>query len=193
MKFIKKNLPVSLLSLALVSGAAMADWQVDNANSSVYFISTKNINISEIHHFTQVSGKLTDNGQFSLDIDLASVETAIDIRNSRMREHLFKVDSFPKARVSATVPAEALKLTNGNSMQLELPATLTVMGIDKALTINALVSKTAAGQYVVSSTKPILLSAVDVGMQEGVEVLQKIAGLSSIGLTVPVSFNLQLN
>jgi hypothetical protein len=43
---------------------------------------------------------------------------------------------------------------------------------------------------VATSTQPILISAADFGLTSGIEILQKLAGLSGIGLTVPVNFNL---
>lgn len=193
MNLLKKSLTGSVAALSLLSANAFADFIVDNQQSSVFFISTKNINVSEILHFKSIEGALKKDGSFALDINLASVETGIEIRNSRMQEHLFKTDTFPKAHVAATVPAEVLDMAKGDTLHIKLPATLTLMGIDKALTLDVVINKNANQQYVVTSAQPVLIAAADVGLKEGVEMLQKLAGLSSIGLTVPVSFNLVLN
>lgn len=193
MSNVRKFLPNCLVALSVLSTAALADWKVDSEQSKVFFISTKNLNISEIHSFSRIDGQLSSDGQFSADISLSSVETGIDIRNQRMRDMLFKVDLFPKANISATLPKGIMSLAKGESMHTELPATLTLMGASKALNLDLIVSKTNDGKYMVSSAKPLLLGASELGLQDGVEALQKIAGLTSIGLTVPVTFNLVLN
>ncbi|KXI30145.1 YceI family protein [Paraglaciecola hydrolytica] len=193
MKTLKKSLASGLLTLSFLSTSVFAHFVVDNDQSSVFFISTKNLNVSEIHHFKNIEGAMEKDGKFSLDINLGSVETGIEIRNTRMQEQLFKVDSFPKAHVSATLPAKVLAMDKGQSLRIQLPATLSLMGIDKALSLDLVINKTIEEQYVVTSAQPVLIGAADVGLKEGVEVLQKLAGLSSIGLTVPVSFNLVLN
>ncbi|MFT7216344.1 MAG: hypothetical protein ACI8R8_001411, partial [Paraglaciecola sp.] len=51
-------------------------------------------------------------------------------------------------------------------------------------------TRSSDGNITATSSKPILIAAADYGLQSGVELLQQIAGLSSIGLSVPVSFNL---
>ena len=193
MNILKKSLAGGVLAFSLLSANAFADFVVDNKQSNVFFISTKNINVSEIHHFKSIEGAMEKDGKFSLDINLASVETGIEIRNTRMQEQLFKVESFPKAHVAATLPAEVLALDKGQSVHIQLPATLSLMGIDKALSLDLVINKTVDEQYVVTSAQPVLIAAADVGLKEGVEILQKLAGLSSISLTVPVSFNLVLN
>lgn len=184
---------LAVIVAALVAMPATADWSVQNEQSSVHFISTKKEHISEIHHFTQVSGGLKDNGQFHLAIDLASVETGIDIRNTRMRKQLFKVGSFPTADIKAALPKNVMQLKAGQSIQVELAAHLTLMQITSPLSLHIQINKTQDNKYVASSIQPVLISATSFGLQDGVETLQKLAGLPSIGLTVPVSFNLVLN
>ncbi|MGJ8680468.1 YceI family protein [Paraglaciecola sp.] len=191
----KKTSPILLVSLfasGLISASAIANWSLQNEQSSVHFVSTKKQHVSEIHHFKQLSAKLTKSGQFDLSIDLASVETGIDIRNTRMREQLFKVGTFPSANISAKLPTEVMKLENGQSQQVKLTASLSLMKITKPLNLNIQVTKTQGGEFVATSIQPILISAADFGLKQGVETLQKLAGLPSIGLTVPVSFNLLL-
>jgi len=174
---------------AFFSSNTLANWQLSNEQSAVYFISTKNQHISEIHQFTHLSGSLSEKGQLSIEIDLASVETGIEIRNTRMREKLFLVEKFPKAILSASIPENVRQLKVGQSLTVELPVTLQIMNIEKAMTIMAQISLNADGQFVASSVKPILLSATDFGLKSGIELLQKIADLNSIAQSVPVTFN----
>jgi polyisoprenoid-binding protein YceI len=166
-----------------------AGWLLSNEQSALSFISTKNQHFSEIHQFSQLSGSLSEQGKLTIEIDLASVETGIDIRNTRMREKLFMVEQFPSATISAMVPATIMQLKAGESLRLELPATLKLMSFENTITVSAQLSKTASGEFIATSTQAILISANDYGLAAGLEVLQKIAGLSSIGLSVPATFN----
>jgi polyisoprenoid-binding protein YceI len=177
----------------LFSAKVSADWQLAESDSEVYFVSTKNQNISEIHEFKGLDGNLTEAGVLRIEIELASVETGIDIRNIRMREKLFMVDKFPNATLDAVLPKELMQLKKGHSVNAELPVQLTIMTTVKPLNIVVQVSKTMDGQLIATSTKPVLIGAADFGLKSGVELLQKLAGLSSIGLSVPVTFNLTFN
>ena len=178
-----------LLSIVF-STKVNANWRLADSDSEVSFVSTKNLHISEIHKFSQLNGSLNKAGVLHIEINLASVETGIDIRNTRMREKLFLVDKFPKATLNAVLPEQIIKLKKGHSITVELPAKLTIMATEKSLTIAVQVSKTMDGQFIATSAKPILIGAKDFGLKPGVELLQQIAGLSSIGLSVPVTFNL---
>jgi polyisoprenoid-binding protein YceI len=183
------NVMFCLLFCLFVNTQALADWQLSNGQSAISFVSTKNQHVSEIHHFTQLSGSLSEQGQLTIEIDLASVETGIDIRNTRMREKLFMVEQFPNATISAKVPANVMQLKAGESLQLKLPATLKIMNFENPIKVSVQISKTASGQFIATSTQAILISANGYGLVPGLDLLQKLAGLSSIGHTVPVSFN----
>ena len=82
----KMHIWVSTLSILLASSVASAtQWQINNNESQVNFISTKKVNIAEVHQFDKIAGNLAETGEFSLAIDLASVNTGIEIRDSRMK------------------------------------------------------------------------------------------------------------
>jgi polyisoprenoid-binding protein YceI len=187
---LRSQIAIIGLFILFFSIQAKADWRLINKQSAVSFISTKNLHNSETHQFTQLSGTLNRQGHLAIEIDLASVETGIDIRNTRMREKLFLVDQFPTASLNAILPKKIMQLNAGQSVLVELPATLKLMQFEKPITVVAQVSKTTNGQVIATSTQAVLISASDFGLVPGLELLQQIAGLSSIGLTVPVSFNL---
>ena len=177
-------------SSLLVCASASADWQLLNKDSQLNFISTKNIKVSEIHHFSNLSGSLTSAGELSIDIDLVSVETGIDIRNSRMREKLFMVENFPKATLTASLPKEIVAFTKGQAGTFTIPAKLSVLGQHKDIEVKVQVTKTDHNRFVATSVQPVMISAEDYGLQEGIDWLQNVAGLSSISPNVPVTFNL---
>ena len=94
-----KTLAVAGLSLSclLVSGVASANWQLLNDKSQLSFVSIKKNSIAEASHFTQLSGQLSEQGQFSVNVDLTSAETFIPIRNERLSKILFESDTFANA------------------------------------------------------------------------------------------------
>jgi hypothetical protein len=83
-----------------------------------------------------------------------------------------------------------LTLAKGHSIAVILPAELNIMGIIKTISVTVQVTRKTDNGIVATSTQPILISAADFGLASGIKILQKLAGLSGIGLTVPVNFNL---
>ncbi|MEP2652438.1 MAG: YceI family protein [Paraglaciecola sp.] len=185
-----KILNTAFISLSLLCSAANANWELVSDESSVNFVSTKNQHISEVQKFTKLDGTFGDDGRLAIDIDLASIDSGIEIRDTRMREKLFMVDKFPTAKLIAQLPKAVLALPKGETILVSLPATLSLFGHSNEIQVSVQVTSKSDGGIVATSTKPILISAKDFGLVPGIEVLQKLAGLSGIGLTVPVTFNL---
>ncbi len=170
------------LSFALLSGTAMADWVLDNTQSALYFVSIKSDHIAETHTFKTLSGGITKAGQGSLNIDLASVSTNIDIRDQRMREQLFDTQKFATASVSVDLSKTGVK----PGIQT-VNVTLDLHGVKKE--IPATVAITEVGNTVqVVTVAPIMLNAADFDLAAGVTALREIAELPSISNAVPVTF-----
>jgi polyisoprenoid-binding protein YceI len=178
------------IASSLFCFTANAHWMLVEDESSLSFVSTKNQHISEIQQFKSLKGEFNPEGRLQVEISLASIDSGIEIRNTRMREKLFLVDSFPSANLTAQLPDNVMNLAKGSSISVMIPAELSVMGISKTVNVTVQVTRKTDNGIVATSTQPILISAADFGLTSGIEILQKLAGLSSIGLTVPVSFNL---
>ncbi len=181
----------SVLGMLLVLAfPAAAQWELDNAHSSIYFISIKNDGIAETHYFESLLGYVGEEGQVSITIDLNSAETLIPIRNERLREMLFETATFPTATVSAEIdPAILAEVAKGATISSEVPVTLSLHGLEKSIQAPLAVVATQGGLHVYSA-KPIVLNAGDFGLAGGIEKLREVAGLSTISTAVPVSFNL---
>jgi polyisoprenoid-binding protein YceI len=179
-----------LISISLFCSLANAHWMLVEGESSLSFVSTKNQHISEVQQFKTLKGEFNPEGELQVEIELGSIDSGIDIRDTRMREKLFLVDKFPTANLTAQLPDSVLTLAKGNSVSVRLPAELSIMGISKTISATVQVTRKADDGIVATSTQPILISAAEFGLTSGVEILQKLAGLSGIGLTVPVNFNL---
>jgi polyisoprenoid-binding protein YceI len=188
MKYILLN--TIFIGLSLFCYSANAHWMLVDSESSLSFVSTKNQHISEIQQFKKLQGEFNPEGKLQVQIDLASVDSGIEIRDTRMREKLFLVDKFPFANLTAQLPDSVLTLEKGSSILVILPAELSIMGISKTIKVTVQVTRKTDNGIVATSTQPILISADDYGLTSGIKILQKLAGLNSIGLTVPVNFNL---
>lgn len=183
----KKLLATGLL---ICSPLSLANWTLTD-ESDVTFLSTKNTNITEVHHFRSLTGKVTDKGKATVSIDLSSADTGIPIRDERLLKMLFEVTEFPKAEISAVIPEHILNAAlAGKTSSVSLPVQLNFHGVTKTLETEVLVMPAMDKTVAVVSTRPVLLKAEDFGVAAGVEALRNVAGLKEISATVPVSFNL---
>ena len=177
-----------MLALA-IAAPAQADWTLDGAQSTLSFVSTKAINVAEVHRFGELSGSITADGQVVIAIGLASVDTGIEIRDERMREMLFQTGDYGLATVSARVdPAEIERLHAGDSRRMVVEANLMLHGVSRPLPIELIVARSGESRLIVTSAKPVVVNAPEFDLGAGVEALREIAGLPSISLAVPVSF-----
>ncbi len=184
-----KLIAVLLLTLPL---DLLADWQLDAAASSVSFVSIKNEAIAETHHFRQLQGTVTAAGVAELSIDLASVDTGIEIRDQRLRELLFQVADHPHATITVQLDSALLADLHAHDPQfLTLPVQIALHGVRSQLSAELLLWQDNDGCVHVLSAQPVLLHAGDFGLVDGINALRDVAGLGSIATVVPVSVHLQ--
>ncbi|MEW9797742.1 YceI family protein [Alteromonas sp. CYL-A6] len=189
MKLISKSLlTTAVLSLGATFPAA-ADWMLNDDASALHFMTTKNAQVSEVHQFHSLSGSVTDDGALTVSVDLASVDTAIDIRNTRMKEMLFQVADFPHATFTASLPESMTALESGDTETGTVDGTLTLHGEAVPVSFQVRASKLNDTTMVVSTVAPTLIKAKSFGLSDGVMALQNIAGLNSITTTVPLTFS----
>ena len=175
------------LLLCAVTPTALAQWNINSDLSRVSFVSVKATHIAEVHHFSKFSGGLADNGTIDININLASLETFIPIRNERMLEFLFETVSYPSAKITGHVDPAAMKnLSPGEVTIMDVEAVVTLRDRQTPVTTEVLVSK-HEGRVVVSTLQPIVLNSSALGLADGVEKLRELAGLPNISQSVPVS------
>lgn len=183
-----------LVFLAVSSSLAQAEWTLDNDRSTLSFVTTKAVDVGEVHIFDTLSGSVDEAGAASLIIDLASINTNIPIRDERMQTMLFDTKRFPVATLTAQVPIASLSKLNAGEMEsLPLKGQLTIRGLNVDVLSDVAVIRLADGSLRVNSLKPLLINARDVDLLEGIERLREVAGLPSIGQSVAVSFQLTFN
>jgi polyisoprenoid-binding protein YceI len=192
MKLSAKLASSFLLPLVFAAAPSTADWTLNNDKSNVNFVSVKKSSIVEVHHFSELSGVVTEkNSKATIEITLASPETMIPIRHDRLQSMLFQTNMYPKAIISADInTTDVNKLKAGESFNRTQKLTLDLHGITNELTAEIQVTKLANNSINVSSLKPIVVNASDYKLVEGINALRDIAGLPSITTQVPVTFNL---
>ena len=173
----------------LLSMPATAAWQLDETESTMHFLSTKNAQITELHTFESLSGTISDSGELTVTIPLSSVNTSIEIRDTRMKEKLFETSQYPKAVFSASLSQDILGMAAGESGIYTVEGAIDLHDKNVATTFNVAVSRLDDATFRVTTVAPTLLSAGDFGLADGVKTLQAIAGLDSISMTVPVTFS----
>jgi len=185
--------PALLILFSLYSLTGWADWRVDPEGSHIGFASVKNDLLAENHSFTEISGSVTADGMASIEVKLSSVETLIPIRNERMQSMLFNIEKFPVAMVKSQVPVNELtSMAVGDSMTVKIDVVIDLHGTELKKNVPVKVTRAGDSGYDVTSLGPIIVHASQFALSEGVEALRKIAGLQSIDLMVPVTFDLRL-
>lgn len=180
--------------LLLVFSTAHAEWRLDSQHSSISFVSIKNIDIAESHSFARMTGSLAADGQFRVAITLDSVDTLVPIRDERMREVLFDTPNYPLAVATGKIEMDALAVLNvGQSTQLDTHFDLGLHGKTTTHSAKVEVTRVSASQFLVVTRQPVLANAATLGLAEGVEKLQQIAGLAAISKAVPVYFSLRFS
>ncbi|MDG2336657.1 MAG: YceI family protein [Gammaproteobacteria bacterium] len=186
-KFLQAGL-AALVSSVLFVSAAQAHWSLDNEASSLSFVTVKAEHVAEAHSFDRLSGTIGDNGDVEITIELASVNTMIQIRNERMQEMLFETNMFPEATISGSIDLDALTdMDAGASTGRQVDFELSLHGQSVALAADVQITRTGEGA-VVSTLKPIIVMSDAFALTAGVEKLREVAGLPSIIRAVPVSF-----
>ena len=166
-------------------------WTLDAAGSRLSYVSIKAGEIAEANRFETLSGSVAADGTASLDIDLASVSTGVDIRNERMREIFFQVADNPKATVTAKLdPAAFAGLAVGQSLTRPLTASVTIKGATSDVETEVLVTRVSADRVTVVPTAPVIISTDMFGLTDELGELRALAQLPSITPAVPVTFTL---
>ena len=189
-----KKMTLLLLVASTFSLPVQAAWTLNSDDSTLSFISTKAVNVAEVHKFTTLSGGVDDTGNVTVSIALASVDTGIEIRDDRMREMLFDTENYTSATMTAQVNMKMLAtLASGESKTMAVEGELALHGHTIPMTFEVIVARMSDGNLLVMSQKPVVVNAPLFDLADGVEALREVAGLPSISAAVPVSFVLSFD
>jgi polyisoprenoid-binding protein YceI len=166
-------------------------WTLDAAGSRLSYVSIKAGEVAEANRFDTLSGSVAADGTATLDINLASVNTGVDIRNERMRDIFFQVADNPKATVTAKLdPTAFAGLAVGQSLTRPLKATVAIKGATSDVETEVLVTRVSDDRVTVVPTAPVIISTDMFGLTDELGELRALAQLPSITPAVPVTFTL---
>lgn len=174
-------------------------YRVDTAQSAMQFVTLKAGQagaggIAEVQRFSRFGGGIDAAGKVTLDIELASVETGIGIRDDRIRNMLFNVAVNPSARFAAQLqPAWLASLPAASSKDLDVSGELSLAGQTRPVAAQLRVTRLASGRLQVATRSPVVIDLATYGLKPGVEALREVMGLNFLAASAPVSFALVLN
>ncbi|NKB33989.1 MAG: YceI family protein [Pseudomonadales bacterium] len=187
LKSLTKMVTLGVAAL-LMTSTAQAHWSLVNNSSTLSFVTIKADHVGEVHTFDMLSGTIDDDGAVEITIELASVNTLIDIRNERMQAMLFETNLFPEATITGSIDLDGVTaMSAGATESMQVSFELDIHGESNSYNADLLVTRLENG-VVASTVKPILVTADAHGLVTGVEALREVAGLPSISRAVPVSF-----
>ena len=164
---------------------------LSETSSQLTFISIKKGDIAEVHSFGGMDGRVDKDGHAEIKIILDTVETNIDVRNTRMRQHLFQTNLHPYAVINADIPITDLRnMSIGARNNVNVDLDISLAGVSSTIEATLIVTRIANGKVLVETSTPILIHADEFDLMEGLETLQDLAKLPSITPIVPVSFSL---
>ena len=170
--------------------ARAGPWALVAEDSGITFITTKLGDVTEIATFRDIEGSVSEAGDAVITIDLASIDTNNDIRDPRMREHLFETETYPVATASAEIDLESLEsLEIGARHTEEVELTIDLHGVQDTLPFYMMVTRLGPNRVLVENKAPLILHAADFDMDGGVEKLRELAQLTEITPVVPVTFS----
>ncbi|MCU0947443.1 MAG: YceI family protein [Porphyrobacter sp.] len=182
--------PASETTTAAVP-ATEGTWSIDSAASHLDYVSIKAGEVAEANRFDKLTGSVGADGAARIEIDLASVNTGVEIRDERMREIFFQVAEFPSAVVTAQLdPAQFAGLEVGKVVVQPLAAKVSIKGMEAPIETEVQIARVADGRVLATTTKPIIITTDMFGLTDELGELRALAQLPSISPAVPVTFTL---
>lgn len=198
---IRLGFALALVLMAAVASAPGAgaegildqDW-VLNADQSHVFMQTEKLDhVIERHQFTSVEGHVSKDGDATVKIDLASLETGIDLRNVRMRFLFFETFKYPYAEITARLDKSKLQfLTAARAPEKSYPLTLNVNlhGLVKEIKTDVWVKRLSDTTVSVATVNPIVVSTDTFGFTENLAKLADAVGGIHIVPSASITFEL---
>jgi len=183
---------VAVLATACVfSSSGLTDggstWNLLGEDSKVSFGSVKLDAVGESHRFTKLWGRVNDRGRATIRIELASVNTGIEIRDTRMRRYVFE-GMMPAALLIANIdPMVLASLAPAATTTIDVAGTLSLGDRDIDINTSMFLAKLSEKKVMATTDEMVLVSTEVLGITRGVDKLMELASLPSIGRVVPVT------
>lgn len=167
------------------------DWVLNPTLSNVYMQTVKLNAKFETHQFTSVEGNVGRNGDANVRIDLASIETYVDLRNVRMRFLLFEVFKFPRAVITARIDKSQLQeLATKTRISYSLALKVAMHGVENEIKTKVWITRISDTAVSVATIEPIVVTAESFGLTAGVGKLADAVGGILIAPAASLTFDL---
>lgn len=192
MKIVNTLSIAALLCVSVFSTSAFAThgdthgWQLSADESLVAYGSIKKNVVGEVNHFDSISGGIASDGKVAINIDLASVNTKVDIRNQRMIKHVFG-DNAQATLKTALDMSVIDNLVVGASTIMEVEGFLTFLGNEVEVDTNFFVIKLSDTKILATTNDMIMLPTGELGINAGIDKLMELAKLPGITRVSPVT------
>lgn len=166
-------------------------WTLNTESSALRFQSVKNVTKVESSTFGSYMGTIDENGLATIRVLLDSIDTAVDLRNVRMRFLLFETFKFPEAVITMQIdPAQLEDLRDVRRKVMVAPYTITLSGVTSQREAEIAVMLLDDDTVAVTSSTPISLPIADFGLEAGVAKLEQAAKVVIIP-SATVTFDFQ--
>ena len=134
----KRLVPAVALSLVLSAGVSAAEWNIDQAHSSIGFSVTHMVISKVPGHFSKFEGTASFDpanvagGQVAITIQTASISTDNEKRDDHLRSaDFFDAETYPEITFTST------KVIPGDGKKFQIIGDLTIRGVTKPVTFDA--------------------------------------------------------
>ena len=197
MRVIADRLVIAMLASTLAWEGVWAqdflsqEWLLDPALSTVYMQTVKANAIFETHQFTVVEGSVSSGGDANVRIDLGSIRSGIDIRDTRMRFQLFETFKFPHAQINAKLDKSKLKALSAQTrISYPLALSLSLHGHATEIQTDVWITRMTETVVSVASIKPINLFAETFGLVPNIAKLSEAIEGTPIAAGASIAFDL---
>lgn len=176
-----------VLSLLSMNVLAAENYTLEPSLSAINFATIKNQYVVEPAMIDTLSGKVHDNGNFNLSVDLKGLSTGISIRDSRVNELFFNSLKFPEIKIDGQFNLDKIK--NG-PIKTSVPANVTFYGTTKLINFPVIIVPTE-NYLSINSYTPIIIDSADFGIPENnlIALAETVGGIK-ISNRVPLNINL---
>ena len=186
-------LVVALVPLAVASAQELPRqaWVLNPSLSNVYMQTVKSNAIFETHRFNSVEGDIDKDDNATVRIDLASINSGIDVRDVRMRFMLFETFKFPRATITAKLDRAKLQgVLESTRIEYPLRLSLDLHGTLNTFATQVWVTRLDASTVSVSTIEPIVVPAEKVGLTGNIARLMEVINGTQIAAGASITFDL---
>ncbi len=166
-------------------------WLLVPAESSLWFVGIKNNSVAVPGSFSGMEGGFdTAKGEGWVEVRVGTVSTGDPARDENIRAHFFDSLNFPAARFAMTgIPSTAQLPSVGASLEAKLAGRLMIKGKEYPLEVPVRVTRSAVDRVRVRNTRPVVLSAKDLGLEQSLAVLKAVCGHEALSGAVPIEID----